>query len=109
MNHNLFNEFPSTWLNILKFVGHRKPKYFAFRIFSLPPNSPPSRSCNQRWLHTEKEPGNNTAAFCIRDAVIPMKNMVFYCLHSQMQKIRQNCFCSSCTARSNEPANFNKN
>lgn len=46
---------------------------------------------------------------CIGDAVIPVKNMVFYSLHSQMPKMRQKCCSSSCTARSNEPADFNKN
>jgi len=46
---------------------------------------------------------------CISDAVIPIKNMVFYSLHSQMPKMRQKCCSSSCTARSNEPADFNKN
>jgi hypothetical protein len=45
---------------------------------------------------------------CLSDAVTPIKNMVFYSLQSQMQKIRQKCCSSSCTARSNEPADFNK-
>jgi len=39
---------------------------------------------------------------CISDAVIPIKNMAFYSLHSQMQKVRQKCCSSSCTARSNK-------